>query len=290
MDNFLENRKTRLDRFKKNVRKKKVNASKVDIPDGLFTKCKECNELIFNDDLQKNEYVCPNCDYHMRISARNRIKMICDKNSFIEHFENIETANPLNFPDYKTKVEKYQKSTNEKEAFICGIGKLDHIKVAVGVLDSYFMMGSMGSVVGEKVTRLIELATKEQLPLLIFSASGGARMQEGIFSLMQMAKTSAAIKYHNDQGLLFISILTHPTTGGVAASFASLGDIIIAEKGALIGFAGQRVIQQTIQQDLPIGFQTAEFQLEKGFVDLVATRKDLKPILYKLLSLHKKVV
>lgn len=289
MENFLEDRKSKLDRFKKNFRRKKTKASKVDIPDGLFTKCNECNELVFNEDLHANQYVCPNCENHMRISSRIRLEMICDKGSFVESFENIETQNPLDFPGYLEKIEKYQKETKEKEAFVCGVGEIKREKVAIGVLDSFFMMGSMGSTVGEKVTRLIEYAIKNRLPLVIFSASGGARMQEGIFSLMQMAKTSAAIKYHNDLGLLYISVLTHPTTGGVAASFASLGDIIIAEKKALIGFAGQRVIQQTIKQDLPEGFQTAEFQLDKGFVDLVIDRKELKSTLHNILSLHKKV-
>ncbi|QVK18856.1 acetyl-CoA carboxylase, carboxyltransferase subunit beta [Mycoplasmatota bacterium] len=289
MENFLEDRKSKLDIFKKKIRKKTSKLSKVDIPDGLFTKCSECDELIYINDLLKNNHVCPKCQYHFRMNARDRLKLVCDKHSFKELFTNIYTVNVLDFPDYLEKIENYQAKSNETDAFICGEAKINHIKVAIGVLDSYFMMGSMGNVVGEKVTRLIEYATLNELPLIIFSASGGARMQEGIFSLMQMAKTSAALKYHHNAGLLYLSVLTNPTTGGVAASFASLGDIIISEANALIGFAGQRVIKQTIRQDLPEGFQTAEFQLNKGFVDIVCERKSLKKTIQKILSLHKKV-
>ncbi len=289
MDNFLEDRKSKLEIFKKKIRKKNIKNKKVDIPDGLFTKCSACQELIFNEDLLKNDIVCPKCHHHFRMSARERIKLVCDKNSFKELFKNIHTVNVLEFPDYLKKIENYQSKTNEVDAFIGGEAKINRIKVAIGVLDSYFMMGSMGNVVGEKVTRLIEYATDNNLPLVIFSASGGARMQEGIFSLMQMAKTSAALKYHHKKGLLYISVLTHPTTGGVAASFATLGDIIIGERKALIGFAGQRVIKETIKEDLPEGFQTAEFQLEKGFVDINVERKELKKTIQKILYIHKKV-
>ncbi len=289
MEHFLEDRKSKLNIFKREIRKKNLKTEKVDIPDGLFTKCEKCQKLIYNEDLRKNENVCPSCHYHYRMNAQDRLRLICDKNSFTELFSDLRTVNPLQFPTYEEKVESYQAKTNEPEAFICGEGKINNIKVAIGVLDSYFMMGSMGSVVGEKVTRLVEHATKEKLPLIIFSSSGGARMQEGILSLMQMAKTSAAIKYFHEAGLLYISVLTHPTTGGVAASFATLGDIIISEPQALIGFAGQRVIKETIRQDLPEGFQTAEFQLEKGFVDFICERKELKSTLTKILLLHKKV-
>lgn len=289
MNNFLEDRKSKVTVFKKKIRKKKLVSEKVDIPDGLFIKCSKCDELIFKEDLVKNLSVCPKCNYHERLSAYERIRMVCDKNSFKELFTNLYTVNPLDFPDYLIKVNNYQEKTKMDEAFICGEAKINRIKVALGVLDSYFMMGSMGSVVGEKVTLLAEYATNNNLPLIIFSASGGARMQEGIFSLMQMAKTSSAIKRHSDAGLLFISVLTHPTTGGVAASFAFLGDVIISEPKALIGFAGQRVIKETIREDLPEGFQTAEFQLEKGFVDLICERKELPVVLSKLLQIHKKV-
>src|SRR5690554_2966898 len=189
-------------------------------------------------------------------------------------------------PEYEDKLKKGQRISKMNEAFLAGTGKIDGQELAIGVLDSYFMMGSMGSVVGERITRLIEYAASNLLPLVIFSASGGARMQEGILSLMQMAKTSGSIKRHHKAGLIYISVLTHPTTGGVAASFSTLGDIIIAEKGALIGFAGQRVIKQTIQQDLPHQFQTAEFQLEKGFVDIVSDRSKLRNLFDKILKIH----
>ena len=285
-NNFLDDRKTRVDNFKRDFRGKDNSGSKVDIPGGLFVKCEKCNEFIYHEDLSKNHYVCPKCQYHFRIKGRERLQFLVDKDSFTELDQNLKTANPLNFPDYEAKVKKYQQETNELDAFIGGTALINKVKVAIGVLDSFFMMGSMGSVVGEKVTRLIEYATSNRLPLILFAASGGARMQEGIFSLMQMAKTSAAVKYHNREGLLFISILTNPTTGGVAASFASLGDVIIAEKEALIGFAGQRVIKQTLREELPEGFQTAEFQLKKGFVDMVVERKDLRSLLADLLMLH----
>lgn len=285
-NNFLDDRKTQVENFKREFRGKDITGAKVDIPGGLFVKCQKCNEFIFHEDLINNLYVCPKCHFHFRIKARERINYIVDKDSFTELDKNLKTTNPLNFPDYEAKIQKYQAETNELDAFIGGTAKINQVTVAIGVLDSFFMMGSMGSVVGEKITRLIEYATAKQLPLILFAASGGARMQEGIFSLMQMAKTSAAIKYHSLAGLLFISVLTNPTTGGVAASFASLGDVIIAEKEALIGFAGQRVIKQTLREDLPEGFQTAEFQLNKGFVDMVVERKDLRNLLSELLFLH----
>jgi len=288
MEHFLEDRKSKLEIFRTRVRKKIVKTEKIDIPSDLFIKCESCQELIYNDDFLKSYKVCPKCNYHFRINARERLNLILDKGSFQELFTELRTTNPLDFPDYEAKIKSYQEKTNENEAFICGLGMINKIPVALGVLDSYFMMGSMGSVVGEKVTRLIETALEKRLPLIIFSASGGARMQEGIFSLMQMAKTTAALKYYQDAGLLYISVLTHPTTGGVAASFAMLGDIIISEPKSLIGFAGQRVIKETIKQDLPEGFQTAEFQLEKGFVDLICDRKDLRNVLGKILSMHKK--
>lgn len=289
MDSYLDDRKAKVETFKKNIRKKAITNTKFGIPEGLFLKCEECNEHIFYEDLIANNYVCPKCDNHFRLSARKRINTICDENTFIEMFCNLQSANPLCFPKYEEKLTKYQGETCELDAFVCGTGEIGSQKVSIGVLDSYFMMGSMGSAVGEKVTRLIEYATLNKLPLVIFSASGGARMHEGIISLMQMAKTSAAIKKHNEEKLLYISVLTNPTTGGVAASFAFLGDIIIAEKNALIGFAGQRVIKQTINQDLPDGFQTADFQLEKGAVDMVVNRKQLKETIAKILMLHKKV-
>jgi acetyl-CoA carboxylase carboxyl transferase subunit beta len=290
MNNFFDKRKVELDVFKQTVRNRKIIATKINIPDGLFMKCEICNEMVLQEDVEKNYEVCPNCNNHFRISARSRLNMMCDDAHFEELFSTIQTVNPLEFPDYLEKVKKYQTETSELDAFVAARGKVGAFDVAIGALDSYFMMGSMGSAVGEKVTRLIEYATAHRLPLIMFSASGGARMQEGIFSLMQMAKTSAALKYHSDAGLLYISVLTNPTTGGVAASFASLGDINIAESGALIGFAGQRVIKQTINQELPKDFQTAEFQLAKGFVDMIVVRKELKPTIIKLLQFHCKGV
>ena len=286
MNNFIDNRKARLERYK-NIRGKNNNISKITIPDGVFVKCEKCNEPIYHDDLLANDYVCPKCNYHFRLSARQRIAFISDENSFLELFDNIKTKNPLDFPGYLEKIQSYQDVQEEDDAFICGEAKINDIKVALGVLDSFFMMGSMGSVVGEKITRLIEYSINKKLPLVIFSASGGARMQEGIYSLMQMAKTSAALKYHDLNKLLFISIMTHPTTGGVNASFASLGDINIAEANALIGFAGQRVIEQTIKEKLPEGFQSADFQKEKGFVDMVVERKDMKKVISKILMVHE---
>lgn len=289
MSNFIDDRKERVEYFKKLYRNKTVEAQKKDIPIGLFTKCEHCNEVLYTEDLEKNLYVCPKCSYHFKINAVQRLTITLDENSFIELFPNIKANNPLDFPDYDEKIQKYQQATNEFDAFVCGEGTIDNQKVAIGVLDSFFMMGSMGTVVGEKVTKLIEYSIEHRLPLIIFSASGGARMQEGMFSLMQMAKTSATLKLHDLEGILFISVLTNPTTGGVLASFATLGDIIIAEKGALIGFAGQRVIKQTINQDLPEGFQTSEFQLQHGFIDMVVERKDIKNILSKLIKLHMEV-
>jgi len=286
MNSFIDNRKKRLEKYK-NIRGKTNNIQKIIIPDGIFVKCEKCNEPLYHDDLLDNDYVCPKCNYHFRLSARQRIAFISDENSFEELFADLKTLNPLDFPEYEEKVKKYQETQEELEAFVCGVAKIDTHKVALGVLDSFFMMGSMGSVVGEKVTRLIEYATMNRLPLIIFSASGGARMQEGIFSLMQMAKTTAALKRHHLAKLLYISVLTHPTTGGVLASFASLGDINIAERNALIGFAGKRVIEQTIQEKLPEGFQSAEFQLDKGFVDIVVDRKDLKNVISTILTIHE---
>jgi len=289
MDNFFDVRKSKLDVFNKNIRKKVVVKKKIDIAEGLFIKCENCNELIFHEELLANLNVCPHCNYYFRLSARERIQSVVDNGILEEMFLDVKTTNPINFPGYLDKISQYQESSQESDAFVCGKASIKGINVAIGALDSNFMMGSMGCAVGEKVTRLIEFATKEKLPLIIFSASGGARMQ-GIFSLMQMVKTSAALKYHSLAKLLYISVLTNPTTGGVAASFASLGDINIAEAKALIGFAGPRVIKQTINEELPDGFQTAEFQLENGFVDLVVERHKMRDTIALILKLHKKEV
>jgi acetyl-CoA carboxylase carboxyl transferase subunit beta len=285
MNNFFDDRKAKLEIYQKNYRGKKDAVAKVSIPDNIFLKCPHCREFIIKDDYERNLSVCPKCNYHERLNPRERIAITFD--TFEELFSELKSANPLDFPGYPEKLEAYREQTSEDEAVVTGIGIIGCYKVAIAVLNSFFMMGSMGSVVGEKITRLVEKAIAEKLPLIIFSASGGARMQEGIFSLMQMAKTSAAIKNFSDAGLLYISVLTNPTTGGVLASFAFLGDVIIAEPGALIGFAGKRVIQQTIKQDLPPNFQSAEFQLEKGFVDMVVNRDKLQETLIKILRLHE---
>jgi acetyl-CoA carboxylase carboxyl transferase subunit beta len=286
MSDFINDRREKVELWKKQYRKKAREEQKVEIPEGLFVKCESCFEPIFYDDIIENLHVCPKCNHHFRINPRQRLEITIDENTFTEMYANIASANPLDFPEYSDKIKGYQDDSGEVDAFVCGIGKINGHDCAIGILNSFFMMGSMGSVVGEKVTRITEYATEHHLPLIIFSASGGARMHEGIYSLMQMAKTSAAIKHHDNAGLLFLSILTNPTTGGVTASFASLGDIIIAESGALIGFAGKRVIEQTIKEELPKDFQTAEFQLEKGQVDIVISRSKLKKLISNLLEMH----
>jgi len=290
MPEFLDDRQAKLNSFRKNVLKKDTSSVPHNIPEGIFVQCEGCQTVIYQPKLDELNGVCPHCGYHSKISASKRLSLVLDLNSFTELDKGMTSINPLSMPDYDHKLETAILSTKMKEAFISGIGKIDGIKTAIGVLDSAFMMGSMGSVVGEKVTRLIETATKKSLPLILFSASGGARMQEGILSLMQMVKTSAALAIFHEQGGFYISVLTNPTTGGVAASFASLGDINIAEKSSLIGFAGPRVIKQTIKQELPEGFQTDDFQLKHGQVDMIIERKALKSTLAKLLTWHRKDV
>jgi acetyl-CoA carboxylase carboxyl transferase subunit beta len=287
VNDFLTERKSKLEDFKKNIRKKHTNYEPIDIPDGLFIKCEQCGAAIYEKNLEANHSICPYCDFHFRMGALRRLDLTVDQGSFQPINSKITSTNPLNMPDYLDKLSTGQKLSKMNEAFLSGTATIVNIPCAIGILDSSFMMGSMGSAVGEKVTRLIEYAGEKKLPLIIFSASGGARMQEGILSLMQMAKTSAALHYFDQKGLLYISVMTNPTTGGVAASFASLGDINIAEKSSLIGFAGARVIKQTIRQDLPEGFQTDQFQLDHGQVDLVVNRKDMRKTLYKLLQLHQ---
>ncbi|MGN0145072.1 MAG: acetyl-CoA carboxylase, carboxyltransferase subunit beta [Clostridium sp.] len=259
---------------------------KPNIPSGMWTKCVNCGQMIYQDDLENYKYVCPNCNHHFRLSAKQRIRMVFDKNTFEEMWGNLKTTNPINFDGYEEKIEKISKKTSSSEAVVTGVGKINGLKAACGIMDSFFMMGSMGTVVGEKLTRLIEYATENKLPVIIFTTSGGARMQEGIFSLMQMAKVSSALARHDLAGLLYISVLTDPTTGGVTASFAMEGDIILSEPGALVGFAGRRVIENTIRETLPDNFQKAEFLLEKGFIDAIVERKDLKTCIYKILVLH----
>ncbi len=262
----------------------KDSLDEAQIPDGLFEKCDKCNEIVYTEDVVANYYICPNCGNYFRISPRTRISMILDKGSFTEWDTELPISDPLNFPGYQSKLELMKLVTNLDEAVITGEGKIDDTSVAIGVMAANFLMGSMGKVVGEKLTRMIERATKQKMPVIIFCCSGGARMQEGIVSLMQMAKTSQAFKKHDEAGLLYVSVLTDPTTGGVMASFAMLGDVILAEPGALIGFAGPRVIEQTIGQRLPEGFQRAEFLLEHGFVDKIVKRNKLKQTLSMLVK------
>ena len=265
-----------------------VRVKKKNIPDGLWTKCAECGQAIYNKALEESFRVCPKCNYHFVIGAWERINLLIDQGSFREHDREIAPTDPLKFKgpkSYLEKIAKDQDLTNLKEAAIVGEGLLDNRRIVLGVTDSHFIMGSMGSVVGEKITRAIERATEQKLPLIIVSGSGGgARMQEGMFSLMQMAKTSSALCYHHQAGLPYISVLTNPTMAGVMASFAGLGDIIIAEPRALIGFTGARVIEQTIKQKLPDGFQRSEFLLEHGLIDMIVHRKNLKLTLSEILE------
>ncbi len=277
-----------VDKIKKREIKNVKSKNQVDIPVGKWVKCEKCKEIIYKDIVQENLSVCPNCGYHFRLSSRRRINQIIDEGTFQEFKLNIDTINPLKLEEYTKKLSALREKTGLDEAVKCGMGKINKEEVVLCVMDGNFLMGSMGTVVGEKITYSVEMAIKLKLPLIIFSVSGGARMQEGIMSLMQMAKTASAISRLDEAGGLFISVLTDPTYGGVTASFASLGDIILAEPGAMIGFAGPRVIEQTIGQELPEGFQTAEFLLEHGFIDKVVERKDMKETLYKLLLMHKK--
>lgn len=256
------------------------------IPEGLWRKCNKCGQPVYVEDVKNNFYVCPKCKGYFRVHAYRRIEMVVDEGTFEEWNKHMEFSNPLNFPGYETKVKAAREKTKLDEAIVTGKGLIHGQPAAIGVCDARFLMSSMGHVVGEKVTSMVERATKEKLPVIIFACSGGARMQEGCVSLMQMAKTSAALKRHHNAGQLFISILTDPTTGGVTASFAMLGDIILAEPNALIGFAGPRVIQQTIGQKLPEGFQRAEFLLEHGFVDKIVERHELKDTLGRILAIH----
>ena len=254
---------------------------------GKWVKCDNCKEILYKEEVHRNYSVCPNCGKHFRLSARRRIAQIIDEGTFVETNQDMQTSDPLKFEGYQKKMKALQEKTGIKEAVTTGTGEIEGEKVVIAVMDGNFLMGSMGSVVGEKITSSIELAIKEKLPLIIFCVSGGARMQEGIISLMQMAKTSAALAKLDEAGLLYISVLTDPTTGGVTASFASLGDIILAEPNALIGFAGPRVIEQTMKQKLPEGFQRSEFLLEHGFIDKIVERRDMKSELAKILRLHK---
>ncbi len=272
--------------FSRNKPKIKVATTKKDGYSG-WVKCTHCHELIHAKELQQNQHCCPKCDHHYRLSAAQRVELLADNGSFVEFFVGLKPTDPLTFVDteaYTDRIKNAQEKSGRDEAAMVGTCTLHGLQIALGVLDFSFMGGSMGSVVGERLTRLIEYALDEKLPLVIVSASGGARMQESIFSLMQMAKTSAALARLHGEGLPYFSVLTNPTTGGVTASFAALGDVIIAEPEALIGFAGPRVVEQTIRQKLPPGAQKSEFLLEKGMIDCIVNRHALKDKLYTLIE------
>ena len=258
------------------------------VPPGMWIKCTKCGKLIYRKELEKNKFICMKCGKYFRMPSENRILDIIDEGSFVELFTDVLDKNPIDFPGYSEKKEIIKKETNLKEAVITGKASIGHIEVMLGVCDTRYLMGSMGYIVGEKITKLFENATKAQLPVIMINCSGGARMQEGIISLMQMAKTVDSVKQHSDAGLLYISVLTDPTTGGVAASFAMLGDVILAEPNSLIGFAGPRVIEQTTKQKLPVGFQTSEFLYEHGFLDMIVIRRELKERIYEILKAHQK--
>jgi acetyl-CoA carboxylase carboxyl transferase subunit beta len=267
---------------------KAVAEKKVKIPEGLWIKCDSCKEIVYRKEINKNLKVCPKCNYHFRIGARERLKLLVDEGSFTEFDEDLSSGDPLDYKDtvsYRDKLEESRKKSGLKEAVISGDALIKGFPVCLIVMDFSFMGGSMGSVVGEKIARTAERSLEDKYPLITVSSSGGARMQEGIFSLMQMAKVSAAIARLKDNGILFISVISDPTFGGVAASFVMLGDIIIAEPKSLIGFAGQRVLEQTIKQPLPEDFQRAEFLLDHGLIDIVVERKNLKDTIAKLIEL-----
>jgi acetyl-CoA carboxylase carboxyl transferase subunit beta len=286
MDKILRKRRKQLNEFKAYLGKN-TETKAGDIPDGLYTKCPTCSELIVTDHLLDELYVCPECGHHFYIPSQKRLTALFDEGKYHEYYKNMRTKDPLHFPEYDKKLEKGKRATGMNDGVLVATGRIGGVKCVVCVMDNHFMMASMGTVAGEKLTRAIEMATKRKRPLIIFSSSGGARMQEGIFSLFQMEKTVAALHRHLEAGLLYISYLTHPTTGGVTASFAMLGDINIAEPEALIGFAGPRVIESTMKQKLPEGFQRSEFLEDHGFVDLIVERKDMRKTLIDLLHLHE---
>jgi len=259
---------------------------KDNIPKGLVDKCQSCGAILIARELKKHAHTCPHCGYHFTIDALTRIALTLDDGQFFEYDASVSSVDPLAFPDYPSKLKKARETTGLLEGAVTGEGTLGGHPVVIGVMDARFIMGSMGSAMGEKLARAMELAIQKRYPMLLFAASGGARMQEGILSLMQMAKTSAVLQRMHQQQVLFVSIITHPTTGGVSASFASLGDIILAEPGAMFGFAGQRVIEQTIRQKLPDDFQRAEFVLKHGMIDKVVHRKDMRETLASILRIH----
>ena len=268
--------------------KKGFKKEKTDMPGDLFFKCPRCQSSIFREEFEQSMWVCTKCSYHSRLTAKKRLEITVDEGSFFEYDANLKSKNPINFPGYEKKVKDLNEKTGLNDAIITGECKILGEAVVIGVMDSYFMMASMGSVVGEKIARAFENAIEKRLPVVLFTASGGARMQEGIISLMQMAKTSAAVARYSKEGLFYCVVLTDPTTGGVTASFASLADVTLAEPKVLVGFAGRRVIENTIRQRLPDEFQSAEFLQEHGFVDKIVERKNLREVLYRLIRLHKK--
>lgn len=270
--------------------KKFVFRKKKEMPNGLWQRCDECNNLIYRKVVDERMKTCPECNYHFTLSAQERVDMLLDKGSFEESWTNVAPTDPLEFTalqSYKTKIDEAQKETGMKDAVVTGKGSINGKHLVIAVIDQRFMMGSMGSVMGEKIARAVEKAHELKLPLVIFSASGGARMQEGSLSLMQMAKTSAAIARFREDGGLYVSVLTNPTFAGVMASFASLGDIMLAEPRALIGFTGPRVIRETIKQELPEGFQMSEFMLEHGFIDRIVPRQKLREELFKIITYYR---
>ncbi|MCL2633280.1 MAG: acetyl-CoA carboxylase, carboxyltransferase subunit beta [Oscillospiraceae bacterium] len=278
--------KTVKHRLNKDEPAEPIPSRKPEIPGNILFKCPRCRATVYMEEFERNRKICTSCNYHSRLTWQERLLMTADKDSFREFDSNMVSLNPIGFPDYEKKIEGLSKSCKTNEAVVTGECTILGYPVVIGIMDSHFMMASMGSVVGEKITRAFEYAAKKKLPVVLFTASGGARMQEGIISLMQMAKTSGAISKHNEAGQLYITVMTDPTTGGVTASFASLGDIIIAEPKALIGFAGRRVIQDTIKQQLPDDFQSAEFLMENGFVDMIVDRKKMRKTLSRILRIH----
>lgn len=272
------------DKFKK-AGNREGKTAKIEVPDQMFRKCDTCGEILYMEDIRENFYCCPQCGKHFRIGVRERLELVADAGSFVEWDAELFCGeeNPLDFPGYTEKLQKSRVETGLQDAVVTGQATIYRQKTAIGIMSPDFLMGSMGTAVGEKITRMVERATAEKLPVVLFCCSGGARMQEGIFSLMQMAKISQALKRHDEAGLLYVPVLTDPTTGGVTASFAMLGDVILAEPGALIGFAGARVIKQTIGQRLPEGFQSAEFLQKHGFVDRIVKRSQMRKTLAALI-------
>lgn len=276
-----------VDKIKKRESGLKNKKANIDIPVGKWIKCEQCKEILYKEDVRKNLSICPNCGHYFRMHINKRLEQIIDESTYKKFDLKLEDKNPLEIEGYEKKLKTLREKTGIEEAVACGTGKINGEETVICIMDSGFMMGSMGQVVGEKITYSIEQAIQKKLPLIIFCVSGGARMQEGIISLMQMAKVSAALAKLNEAGLLYISVLTDPTYGGVTASFASLGDIILAEPKAKIGFAGPRVVEQTIGEALPEDFQTSEFLLEHGFVDKIVERKDMKEVLSQIIKMHK---